>query len=131
MNAVERILEYTNLEREESSVTATGAEAAALAKELRQRGTPLGIKYDTVGLAHNADLRAVVQSLTLDIPAGQKVALVGRSGSGKSTMLMGLVRVARVIHGRITVGGVDIARLPLRQLRRIVWTVPQDVTLFW
>jgi len=130
MNAVERILEYTRLEREESLVTAEGDEAAALAKELRERQAPLGIKFDTVGLAHSAELRAVVQGPTLDIPAGQKVALVGRSGSGKSTILMGLGRVARVIHGRVSVGGVDASKLPLRALRRLVWTVPQDVTLF-
>ncbi len=39
-------------------------------------------------------------------------------------------RVAKVLHGRITVGGHDVAKLPLSGLRRFVWTVPQDVTLF-
>jgi len=130
MNAVERILEYTRLEREESYVTSTGAQASALAKELKARDTALGIKLDTVGLSHSPEQRAVIQGLNLEIPAGQKVALVGRSGSGKSTLLMGLVRVARVIQGKISVGGVDAARLPLSELRRLVWCVPQDVTLF-
>ena len=65
-----------------------------------------------------------------EIPAMQKVGVCGRSGSGKSTLLMGLSRVAKLLYGRVTVGGVDVAALPVKDLRRAVWTVPQDVTLF-
>ncbi len=91
MNAVERILEYTNLEAEESEYTLQDEEASQTMEELKKLGQA-DIRFDTVGLAHSLDMRAVIQSLNLEIPAGQRVAIVGRSGSGKTTLLMGLSR---------------------------------------
>ena len=68
--------------------------------------------------------------LHVAIPAGQKVGLVGRSGSGKTTFVKLIGRLHEVSEGAITLGGVDIASVPLAELRRHVALVPQEPILF-
>ena len=68
--------------------------------------------------------------LDVAIPAGQKVGLVGRSGSGKTTFVKLIQRLHEVTGGAITLGGVDIASVPLAELRRQVALVPQEPILF-
>ncbi|WP_299151852.1 ABC transporter ATP-binding protein [uncultured Tateyamaria sp.] len=68
--------------------------------------------------------------LHVTIPAGQKVGLVGRSGSGKTTFVKLIQRIHEVSGGAITLEGVDIARVPLAQLRRQIALVPQEPILF-
>ncbi|TRD15669.1 ABC transporter ATP-binding protein [Palleronia caenipelagi] len=68
--------------------------------------------------------------LDLAIPAGQKVGLVGRSGSGKTTFVKLIQRLHDVTGGRITLDGVDIAQVPLSELRRHIAIVPQEPILF-
>ncbi|MEM6679303.1 MAG: ABC transporter ATP-binding protein, partial [Pseudomonadota bacterium] len=68
--------------------------------------------------------------LHVAIPAGQKVGLVGRSGSGKTTFVKLIQRLHEITDGAITLGGVDIAQIPLAELRRQVALVPQEPILF-
>ncbi|WP_415404848.1 ABC transporter ATP-binding protein [Tateyamaria sp. SN3-11] len=68
--------------------------------------------------------------LHVAIPAGQKVGLVGRSGSGKTTFVKLIQRIHEVSGGAITLGGVDIAQVPLCDLRRHIALVPQEPILF-
>jgi len=77
-----------------------------------------------------ADKGAVLRDVTLDVPAGHTVAIVGRSGGGKST-LVGLVpRFYDPDRGSVRVDGVDVREYALRDLRRQISYVGQDVTLF-
>ncbi len=137
MNAVERILEYRNLRSEfdqepySNDNSTSSAEDQQQIKLLKTSKLSEGfIRFEAVSLSHTMDLKAVIQGLTIEIPPGQKVGICGRSGSGKSTLLMGLSRVAKVLYGSITIDGQDIRDVDLRTLRRFVWSVPQDVTLF-
>jgi ATP-binding cassette subfamily B protein len=68
----------------------------------------------------------VVTGVSLQITPGELVCLTGPSGAGKSTLLSLLVRLADPERGLITIGGRDISRLPLPDLRRLVTLVPQD-----
>ncbi|MEM6341746.1 MAG: ABC transporter ATP-binding protein [Pseudomonadota bacterium] len=68
--------------------------------------------------------------LHVAIPVGQKVGLVGRSGSGKTTFVKLIQRIHNVTDGAITLGGVDIAQVPLADLRRQIALVPQEPMLF-
>ena len=68
--------------------------------------------------------------LNVAIPAGQKVGLVGRSGSGKTTFVKLIQRIHEVSEGAITLGGTDIARVPLSELRHQIAIVPQEPILF-
>lgn len=72
----------------------------------------------------------VVQHLTLKVPAGQTIAIVGSTGSGKSTLVKLLLRFYEVSEGRITLDGFDIRTLHPQDLRQAIGLVSQDVFLF-
>ena len=72
----------------------------------------------------------VLVDFNLSIASGEKVAIVGATGSGKSTVIKLLLRYYDVQEGAITIDGVDIRRVRQRSLRRSIGTVPQDVFLF-
>jgi ATP-binding cassette subfamily B protein len=74
--------------------------------------------------------RPILHDLSLEIGAGQTVAVVGGSGSGKSTLARLLLRLHDPQQGRVTVDGQDLRALQLASLRRAVGVVPQDTVLF-
>ncbi|MBW4656014.1 MAG: ABC transporter ATP-binding protein/permease [Kaiparowitsia implicata GSE-PSE-MK54-09C] len=76
------------------------------------------------------DRTPVIEQLSLHIPAGKTTAIVGSTGSGKSTLVKLLLRLYEVDAGAITVDGIDIREIQLRSLRRAVGLVSQDVFLF-
>ena len=75
------------------------------------------------------EVRAI-SDFTLEVPGGKTVALVGRSGAGKSTVLNLVPRLFDVAHGRITIDGQDVRDITLTSLRDAISIVAQDVTLF-
>ncbi len=87
------------------------------------------VRLDNVTFAYHAD-HPVVEQLSLHIPAGKTIAIVGSTGSGKSTLVKLLLRFYEIQQGRITVDGQDIRDLNLRDLRRCIGWVSQDVFLF-
>lgn len=72
----------------------------------------------------------VIQNLSIDIPAGKTIAIVGATGSGKSTLVKLLLRLYEVQSGEIILDGIDIKQLQLQDLRRAIGLVSQDVFLF-
>ena len=76
------------------------------------------------------DQDAVLEHVSLKIPSGRSVALVGPSGGGKTTICSLLPRFYDVDGGRITIGGQDIRKLQLKSLRSAIGIVQQDVYLF-
>jgi ATP-binding cassette subfamily B multidrug efflux pump len=71
-----------------------------------------------------------LRDIDVRVPAGAKLAIVGRTGAGKSTMARLLTRMLEPTRGRVTLDGTDIRDLPLGALRRTVGMVPQEPTLF-
>jgi ATP-binding cassette, subfamily B, bacterial HlyB/CyaB len=100
----------------------------ALIKMPRIRGH---IKFDNVTFRYptRADKNAL-QNVNLEIVPGQTVALVGRSGSGKTTFANMLLRLHQPNEGRIYVDGHDLRQVSISSLRSQVGVVPQDVFLF-
>lgn len=76
------------------------------------------------------DRSSVVNKLSLKIPAGQTIAIVGATGSGKSTLVKLLLRLYEIQSGVITLDGLNIQDLQLTDLRRSIGLVSQDVFLF-
>lgn len=76
------------------------------------------------------DRLPIMTNLSLDIPAGKTIAIVGSTGSGKSTLVKLLLRLYEINEGIITLDGVDIRQIKLRDLRQSMGLVSQDVFLF-
>ncbi len=87
------------------------------------------IDYSGVTFSYDGEVQ-VVKNVDLHIPAGATVALVGQSGSGKSTMADLLPRFYDVQHGRITVDSIDVRDLPVSHLRSFMGNVNQEAILF-
>lgn len=77
-----------------------------------------------------ADGNAVLNGLSLDIAAGRRVAIVGASGSGKTSLIRLLLRLEEPQAGSIMLGGRAIDTLPARDVRNLIAVVPQDTMLF-
>jgi ATP-binding cassette subfamily B protein len=89
----------------------------------------LSIRFENVDFAYEAK-RAILHGVSFEVRAGSKVAVVGRSGSGKSKLGRLLYRFYDVGAGRITVNGLDIRALRQASLRGAIGIVPQDTVLF-
>jgi ATP-binding cassette subfamily B protein len=87
------------------------------------------VRFEDVRFGYE-DGREILNGLTLDVPAGQTVAVVGPSGAGKSTLARLLFRFYDPRGGRITIDGQDIAEVTQASLRAAIGIVPQDTVLF-
>ncbi|MER7972484.1 ABC transporter ATP-binding protein [Streptomyces sp. NPDC096080] len=90
---------------------------------------PATVEFDDVSFGY-ADGRPVLSGLSFEIGAGETLAVVGSSGSGKSTVSLLLPRFYDVGHGAVLVGGHDVRELTLASLRSAIGLVPEDSFLF-
>ncbi|MER6677663.1 ABC transporter ATP-binding protein [Streptomyces sp. NPDC000983] len=138
-NATEIMFEFNQIYRRlESSMT----EAAQFTELLLEPPTVLdpahpeplaphdtGIRFEAVTFAH-LGAQPIFRGLDLDVPAGARIGLVGRSGGGKTTLTRLLLRMSDIGDGRILVGGQDISRLRQTDLRSLFAYVPQEPAMF-
>ncbi|MEV6329307.1 ABC transporter ATP-binding protein [Streptomyces sp. NPDC051909] len=91
------------------------------------------VRFDKVTFTHGGgrgDAKPLFEDLDLDVPAGTKIGLVGRSGGGKTTLTRLLLRMTDVDAGRILVAGQDISRMSQADLRGLIAYVPQEPAMF-
>lgn len=88
-----------------------------------------GVEFNDVGFRYQGN-QAVISDFSLSIQSGEKVALVGSSGAGKSTITKLLLRLFDVTSGSVRIDGVDVRALAQDDLREVVAFVPQDPVLF-
>lgn len=88
------------------------------------------IRLEGVGFAYEAEGRRVLQDVSGVIPKGRRIAVVGATGAGKSTLIHLLMRFYDPLEGRVTVDGVDLRGLRLKELRGLFGLVLQDVFIF-
>ena len=107
-------------------------EIAAPAAPLAMRGLKKGIEFRDVSFAYGRQNNghAALEGISFTLPVGKSVGLVGRIGSGKSTVAQLVPRLFDVSSGEILLDGQDIRKFSLRELRRTLGYVPQDPFLF-
>lgn len=112
-----------------------------LASEPRTTDTPIlpdstawptagAIEFQQVSVRYADHLPLVLRDVSFTIPARAKVGIVGRTGSGKSTIFQVLFRCVEPASGRILIDGVSTSSIPLDRLRKNMAIIPQDPTLF-
>jgi ATP-binding cassette subfamily B protein len=89
-----------------------------------------GVRFDAVSFAYPGTDRLVLQDVSLDLPAGCVVAIVGENGAGKSTLVKLLCKLYAPTSGRVLVDGVDLARLPTDEWRARLAGAFQDFFRF-
>nr|WP_203611058.1 ABC transporter ATP-binding protein [Streptomyces cyaneofuscatus] len=115
---VERVLELIDTEPSMTDGT----------KEL-PADAPAGIEFDDVRFGYDED-RPVLDGFSLTVEPGETLAIVGASGSGKSTVSLLLPRFYDVSHGAVLIGGHDVRELTQASLRAAIGLVPEDSFLF-
>ncbi|KAG5443091.1 Multidrug resistance-associated protein 1 [Clonorchis sinensis] len=119
---VERINEYANIEQEAEWEIPDRKPSASW---------PAGrVEFINYSTRYRSDLDLVLNSVNLTINPGERVGIAGRTGSGKSSLVMGLFRMLEAAEGRIIIDGIDIAEIGLHDLRQRLTLIPQDPVLF-
>jgi len=88
------------------------------------------VVFDNVTYIYEKNKTKVFDDFSLTIPQGQKIAIVGSSGAGKSTFVNLLMRLFNLTSGRILIDGIDISSISQKNLREQIAFVPQDPVLF-
>ncbi|PRP88227.1 multidrug resistance-associated protein 1-like [Planoprotostelium fungivorum] len=137
MVAVERIGEYSVLRQEEDKAETAYSphrEYRTSERKLTESSAEWprhgGIHLKDVKFRYRDGLPLVLNGLTLKIAPHEKVGVVGRTGAGKSSLMLALFRIAELSEGSIEIDNVDTSRLSLRDLRSKLSIIPQDPVLF-
>lgn len=123
MISVERILQFTNIP----------SEAPLVIEDCRPNPewpTVGKIELENLHVQYNPALPMVLKGINCTFPGRKKIGVVGRTGSGKSTLIQALFRVVEPSGGQILIDGVDICKIGLQDLRSRLGIIPQDPTLF-
>ena len=88
------------------------------------------IEFSGVDLKYRDNLDIVLDNLSFKVQPKEKIGIVGRTGSGKSTICISISRIVEVCSGMITIDGQDISKLNLNYLRSRITVIPQDPILF-
>jgi ABC-type multidrug transport system fused ATPase/permease subunit len=122
LSSAERVLAYAALPVEAPAQVPGGAPA--------QWPSAGAVAFKGAVARYRPGLSPALQGVTMRVPPGAKVGIVGRTGSGKSSLALALFRVLELEAGAIEIDGVDIAGVGLLDLRQALSIVPQDATLF-
>ncbi|KAL5526288.1 hypothetical protein ACEPAF_8011 [Sanghuangporus sanghuang] len=88
------------------------------------------VSFDKITMSYRPGLPNVLKGITLDVKGGEKIGVVGRTGAGKSSLMLALFRIVELSSGKITIDGVDISQIGLKDLRTRISIIPQDPLLF-
>lgn len=89
-----------------------------------------GIKFENLTLKYREELPYVLKDLSFNIKPQERIGIVGRTGSGKSTMLLAILRVIEASSGNIFIDNINIKNLNLFDLRKNLTLISQEPTLF-
>ena len=133
MTKMERSLSYTKLKMERSlSYTKLISEKPQkLTSDLALRNWPSKgeIQFENFNVKYRNDTEMVLKNINFHLKSGEHLGIVGRTGSGKSTISLCLFRILEAYSGKIYIDGVDISKVGLQKLRESITIIPQDSTL--
>ncbi|EPS72932.1 hypothetical protein M569_01822, partial [Genlisea aurea] len=121
--SVERIHQYSSIPSEAPEFV----EGSRPPETWPERGT---VRLVDLKVRYKECLPVVLHGVSCTFPGGKKVGIVGRTGSGKSTLIQALFRLVEPAGGKIVIDGVDISTIGLHDLRNRLSIIPQDPTLF-
>ncbi|KAJ4390767.1 hypothetical protein N0V93_004365 [Gnomoniopsis smithogilvyi] len=137
LQSFHRVREYASLEPEEKaatpdvhqpkSLTTYEPLANSIPKNWPQTGA---IEFRNVTIRYDPNGPDILKDVNLSFSAGERIAVVGRTGSGKSTLVLSLLRFTTIVQGQILYDGVDITRIPRKRLRQALTIIPQEAVLF-
>ncbi|KAF1329531.1 Abc transporter c family member 2, partial [Globisporangium splendens] len=123
MTSVERLLHFRQIPAETD-----GNHCAPINPELwPSQGA---IRFDKLCLKYRPELPLVLRGVNMDILGGEKVGICGRTGAGKSSLMIALFRICEFESGTVYIDGLDIQSVKLRDLRRSLAIIPQDPVLY-
>lgn len=122
MNATERIYYYGTQLDEEPPL-----QLAQVPSNWPDKGE---IVFNEVQMRYREGLPLVLQGLNMKVEGGERIGIVGRTGAGKSSIMSTLFRLVELSGGSISIDGINIATVGLRDLRTRLAIIPQDPTLF-
>lgn len=125
MIAMERICEY--IQKPELESTDEGEMDTLIPFFWPSQGI---IAFSNVSFQYRSDTQMSLRNVSFEILSGEKVGIVGRTGAGKSSLLVCLFRMAEISSGSITIDNVDIRRISLNKLRLQLVIIPQEPFLF-
>jgi len=88
------------------------------------------LEFQNVVMRYREGLPFVLKGLSMHIRGGEKIGVVGRTGAGKSSLMLALFRIVELSSGSISIDGIDISSIGLRDLRSKIAIIPQDPLLF-
>ncbi|KAI9486755.1 MAG: hypothetical protein EXX96DRAFT_550463 [Benjaminiella poitrasii] len=122
-NSVERVQEYLELEQEPPAQIENHRPPAAWP-------TTASIEVKGLTIKYAPELDPVLHGISFSTKAHEKIGIVGRTGSGKSTMALSFFRLIEASNGSISIDGIDISTIGLQDLRSQITIIPQDAILF-
>jgi ABC-type multidrug transport system fused ATPase/permease subunit len=126
LNAVERVQQFIEIESEAPDIVAEKDTPAAYWPS--DHG---GLVIESLSVRYAPHLPLVLDGISLSFRPREKVAIIGRTGSGKTTVTQALLRFLEADQGRILLDGVDIAKIGLTDLRsRGITVIAQEATLW-
>ncbi|KAK3352376.1 hypothetical protein B0T25DRAFT_184635 [Lasiosphaeria hispida] len=134
LQSFHRIEEYSKLEPEEKEEEETkhAAYHAANGGQLTPENWPQSgsVEFRHVTIKYDPEGPDILKDINLKFAAGERVAVIGRTGSGKSTLVLSLLRFTNIVSGQILYDGVDITTIPRKKLRQALTIIPQEAVLF-
>lgn len=120
---VERVLEYADLPTEAPEIVSSQRPAQDWPAEGR-------ITYKNYSTKYRPNLDLVLKDVDISIKPREKVGIVGRTGAGKSSLILSLFRIIEATSGGIEIDGIDVSQIGLRDLRCRLSIIPQDSQVF-
>merc|ERR1711968_238616 len=125
-NSVERVLQYMSVDTEADEDTSPDVKKS-LPAPFPSSST---LEFRNYSMRYRKELPLVLKNVSFTISEGEKIGIVGRTGSGKSSILVSIFRIVEGAAGSILLDGVDISTLGLKDLRSSMSMIPQDPFLF-